>query len=150
MKPVHVNDQSIQQYIFDINNCDTSIIEHIHSCNICRKTADNYKLLSEDLKEQEIPILDFNLEERILKKITIQITQKKRSKEYTFISATITIAIGIILIFLNAFMQEFKNLFDTSNILTYFILCTSIIITTLLSIDIVRSFNIKMNKIKFS
>lgn len=150
MKTAHANDKSIQQYVFDLDNCDSDLVEHINSCNLCGKIAYSYRLLSKDIKEQESPILNSNLEDLIVERITNEIKQKQRTKKHPFVGAMIIIVIGIIAIILNTLITELKNLFDANSLSTYFIICIGVFMTILLSMDIVRSFNIKMNKINIS
>jgi len=147
MKTDHLNDQSIQRYIFNFDNCDTNIVEHINSCIICLEIADSYKLLSKDLKNLENPVLDFNLGDQILERITNQVEQRKRSKNYTYISAIVFIAIGVIAMMISAFKVELINQVDTNNMYLYLIISIGVFTTILLSIDSLRSFNLKMNKI---
>lgn len=150
MKTTHVDDQHIQQFIFDIDTCDNNVITHINSCDVCQEIADSYTLLSIDLKEQKAPVLSFNLEDRILQQITHQVEQEQRSKKYSFTGPIISIIFGIIAILSNTFIGELRNLLDLKDLSTYFIVSIGIFITTLLSIDVVRLFKSKMHKINFS
>jgi len=147
MKTDHLNDQSIQRYIFDFDNCDNSILEHIDSCEICLQIADNYKLLSKDLKNLENPVLNDNLGDLILEKITNKIEQKKSKKDYNYISAIVFIAIGVIAMMISAFKVELINQVETNNMYLYLIISIGVFTTILLSVDSFRSFNLKMNEI---
>lgn len=150
MKTTHPDDRSIQQFVFHLDTCDTDVVAHIKSCDLCRQVADGYNLLSIDLKEQEGPILDFNLEDLILEQILNQIEQEPLPKEYAFASPLIVIALGIIAILLNIFIAEFRDSVDADMLSTYFIMCIGLFVTLLLSMDVVRWFRSKMHKINFS
>lgn len=150
MKTTHADDQSIQQCIFDLDTCDNDIIAHINSCNVCQQVANSYKVLITDLKEQEYPILDFNLEDRILEQLPNQIEQEQPYKAYSLTGPLIVISIGIIALLTNSFIGDLKHLIGANKLSTYFIICIGLFITTLLSMDLVKLYKSKMNKINFS
>ena len=147
MKTVHLSDNEIQQYTFDLVNCGDTIIEHINSCDMCKNVSENYRLLSKAIKEQPEPQVAFNLADLVLDKLPSPIAQKT-TKDYS-ISFSIIISIGIVLMMVYALKSSLINLIDIKNITTYFIISIGVFVTALWSIDMVKSYNRKMNTINF-
>lgn len=150
MKTRHVTDPEIQQYIFDKTNCSHDTIQHINSCDVCMHIVDSYQLLSKELKQQNTPVLEYNLADKVLEKIAIPTQQKQHFKNYTAISAIICIAIGMLLILLDTLNSTTYVFFDIDKVSIYFISCIGFFITLLWSIDMIRTFNIKMTNIRYS
>jgi len=148
MKTVHLNDNDIQQYTFDFVNCGDIIIEHINSCKQCKNVSENYRLLSKEIKVQAEPELAFNLADLVMEKLPAPITQKP-SKDYT-LSLSIIIGIGVLVLMLYGFKSNLINLIEIKNISTYFIIALGVFVSGLFSIDMIRSYNKKINIINFS
>ncbi len=150
MKTIHPDDQSIQQFIFDKDHCDKNIARHINACQICQKMVAGYQELSTDFKAQEVPVLDFNLEDRVLRQITTQLEREKRSNRYFFAGPIVFIIIGIVAILSYIFIGEMKYSFGIEDLSIGFIICVGLLIVTLFSMDMMATYKSKMNKIDFS
>lgn len=148
MKTTHLSDKEIQQYTFDIDKCESIIIEHIEACEICKDIADSYQLLSKTLSEQPRPHLDYNLAERLLVKLPSK--NHKPLRDYTIISALIILCFGIIAIVLYSFKNSLNNFSEIKNLTTYFIVSVGVFIALLSSLEMIKSFNRKINTINFS
>jgi len=148
MKTTHLSDKEIQQYTFDINKCESIIIEHIEACELCKNVADSYQLLSKTLTEQPRPYLDYNLAERVLVKLPSK--NRKPLPDYTIISALIILCFGIIAIVLDSFKNSLINFGEIKNLTSYFIVSVGVFIALLSSLDMIKSFNRKINNINFS
>jgi len=148
MKTVHLSDNEIQKYTFDLVNCGDTIIEHINSCDRCKNVSENYRLLSKAIKEQPEPQVASNLADLVMEKLTSPIVQKT-VKDYT-ISLSIIISVAIVLMMLYGIKSSLINLIDIKNITTYFIISVGVFVTALWSVDMVKSYHRKMNIINFS
>lgn len=148
MKTRHITDKKIQLYTFDLDNCENIVIEHIDSCEICKNVSDSYLLLSKTLKEQPKPQLDFNLTELVLDKLPPK--EHKPLRDFTIISALIILGFGVIAIVLYSFKNRYINFVEIKNLTTYLIISVGVFIALLSSLDMIKSFNKKMNTIKFS
>lgn len=148
MKTVHLSDNDIQQYTFDFVNCEASIIEHINNCEPCKNASESYQLLSEGIKAQAEPQIVFNLADLVMEKLPAPIAQKP-SREYS-LSLSIIISIGIIIVMLYSFKSNLVNLIEIKNISTYFIIMIGVFVAGLWSIDMIKSYNRKINIINFS
>ena len=150
MKTTHADDRSIQQFIFDVDNCNNEIKAHIKSCDLCLEVANGYQSLAIDLKAQEYPVLDLNIEDVILELLTNPKEQEQARKAYSFAGPLIVIAIGIIALLANSLIGDLTYWIAPNKQTTYFIACVGLFIATLLCIDVVRIYKSKMNKMNFS
>ena len=149
MKTIHVSDHSIQKFAFDLSECEAEIVNHIHSCGECKKRVEGYLSLSNTIKEQTTPVLDFNLTELILDQLPL--SSKKESAYNYFIYFLILISIGVVAAALYFFKDTLVNLFsNTSAIPISFIISVAMLIVFALSIDLVRSFNKKVDMLNYS
>lgn len=148
MKMKHVNDHDIQQFAFDLSECKTEIIEHISLCKVCKMKVESYQSLSSVVKNQPDPIVEFNLSELVLEQL--EIAPKKKPIYSSFIYFLIILSIGIILISLYHFNGIFINLLDSSAITpAYFLISIVVLISFALGLDMVRSFNKKINMLNY-
>lgn len=147
MKTTHPSDHDIQQYIFDVSECTTVIIAHISSCSICKMRAERYVSLSHAIKEQPEPSFDFDVSERVLQQLVIA-PKKEPSYDY-FTYALIALSIGIVVFSLYLFKDIFMDLLTRSAALTYFIISIMLLISMVLCLDMLRSFNKKMNILNY-
>lgn len=148
MKTTHISDHDIQQYSFDLSECETEIITHMNSCVICKMRAESYQSLSYIIKDQPDPIFEFNLSEQVLKQLAI--SPKKKSLFNYFIYFLIILSIGVVVSSLYYFNEVFINLLSNSAAaLTYFIISVTILIYFVLSLDMFRSFNRKINMLNY-
>ena len=147
MKTKHVRDEQIQTYVFDLNNCENPVIEHINSCTDCKGLANDYQYLSEDIKALPEPGLDFNLTEKVLKKI-LQAKQKY-TQDYTRIGALFVLGSGIVAIVLHLVKSGNISLIETENFNTFFIAFVGLFIAVLWSLDMLKTFHKKMISINY-
>ncbi len=150
MKTTHVNDHDIQKFTFDLSECEAEIIKHIHSCSECKKRAESYLSLSITIKDQPEPVLEFNLTELVLDKIPLS---SKKESDYTyFIYFLIIVSVGVVVSSLYYFKGIFIDLFNNTNttaISTSFMVSVALLIIVALSLDLVRSFNKKINMLNY-
>ncbi|WP_109852020.1 hypothetical protein [Aquimarina sp. AU58] len=147
MKTQHPCDKDIQEYIFDTSNCSSDIIEHINSCEVCKKVSESYLLLSKELKSQPEPVLEFDLSELILDQLTFS---KKESIYNYMLSFIIIMSIGITFFTIYIFRDVFSNMFSANiTISNYFIVSITTIISLFLGFDMYRSYYKKINMLKY-
>lgn len=149
MKTIHVNDYDIQKFTFDLSECETKIIKHIHSCEECKMRVESYLLLSNTIKDETEPILDFNLTELVFDQLLL--SSKQQSIYNYFIYILIMVSIGVIASVLYFFKETLIDLFSNTTAITIsFIISVVILIAFALSLDLVRSFNKKINILNYS
>lgn len=147
MKIQHLCDKDIQEYIFDTSNCSSDIIEHINSCEVCKKVSESYLLLSGELKSQPEPVLDFNLTKLVLDRL---ILPKKEPIYNYLLSFIIIMSIGITFFTIYIFRDVFSNIFSANiTISNYFIVSITILISLFLGFDMYRSYYKKINMLKY-
>lgn len=148
MKMEHVNDRDIQQFAFDLSECKAEIVAHISVCKVCKMRVESYQALSNTIKNQPDPIVDFNLSEQVLEQL--EIAPKKESTYSSFIYFLIILSIGITVLPLYYFNDIFINLLDSSAITpTYFLISIVVLISFALGLDMVRSFNKKISMLNY-
>ncbi|CAL2108422.1 conserved hypothetical protein [Tenacibaculum sp. 190524A02b] len=138
MSTEHVNEIQIQQYVFDLDNCDKTIITHINSCEHCKSLVNEYKYLSNDLKELTKPSLDFDIASQILE----QLPEKKQSKPFISVnnSALVLLAIGVLAILIHTI----SNINIIESYSSYFIISIVFFITILSTIEMLQTFKRKL------
>ena len=148
MKTIHVSDFTIQQFTFDPSECEAEILKHIHSCGTCKKRAESYLSLSNTIKEQPAPVLEFDLTTLVLDQLPTSL--KKESAYNYFIYFLIAVSFGVVAVALYFFNESFIDLFsNTSAIPSYFMISVAMLILTALIIDNVKSFNKKINMLHY-
>lgn len=148
MKIVHLSDFDIQRFAFELSSCKAEIITHIGACAICKKKADNYLSISDTIKVQPEPVLDFDLSALVLEQLP---TLSKKESAYNYfiyflMALSTLVVVSAILYSKEAIVGLFRN---TSAIPTFFIVSTSLVILTVLGIDAMRSFNKKINLLNY-
>jgi hypothetical protein len=148
MKTTHVSDHDIQQFTFDLSECEAEIIKHIDSCGACKKRAEIYLSLSNTIKDQPDPVFEFNLAELVLKQLE---TSPEKQSVYTYIIYfLIMLSIGVVVSVLYFFKDIFIDLFsNTTAIPIYFIISVAMLISFTLGLDISRTFNKKINMLNY-
>ncbi|WP_106792655.1 hypothetical protein [Aquimarina sp. Aq78] len=147
MKMQHLYDKDIQKYTFDKSNCSSDNIEHINSCEVCKKVSESYLLLSRELKSQPEPELEFNLTELVLDRLAFS----KKEPIYNYMLCLIIImSLGAAFFTIYIFRDVFSNVFSTNiTISNYFILSIAILISLFLGLDMYRSYYKKINMLKY-
>lgn len=144
MKMIHATDTDIQTYVFDISNCETSILEHINSCNSCKKSASDYLLFSDEIKTGTIPTLEIDIDKILLPK-TIEVIQIKSVKNIHFhiISSAIIACISIVI-------WIFNSIIDIPINSTHLIISTAVFFVFIWCFDSYKSYQKKMKQLNFS
>jgi hypothetical protein len=69
MRPGHLSEDAIQQYVLDASSCETDIIEHSGSCEICKTRIANYRSLFAAILEQHTPAFEFDVAALVLSQL---------------------------------------------------------------------------------
>jgi len=148
MKTVHLSDFDIQRYAFELSACTSKIVTHIDTCYLCKQKVDSYLSISDRIKIEPEPVLDFDLSTLVLEQLP---TLSKKESAYNYfiyflmVLSTLVVAAAIIY-----FKESIVGLFsNTSAIPTSFIVSTSLLILIALGIDMMKSFNEKMNLLNY-
>jgi uncharacterized membrane protein YidH (DUF202 family) len=106
--------------------------------------------LSNTIKDQPEPVLEFNLTELVLDQLPLS---SKKESDYTyFIYFLIIVSVGVVVSSLYYFKGIFIDLFNNTNttaISTSFMVSVALLIIVALSLDLVRSFNKKINMLNY-
>lgn len=148
MKNVHLSDFDIQRFAFELSDCKTEIVSHINTCELCKQKADNYGSISDSIKVQPEPVLEFDLSALVLAQLP---TMSKKESAYNYfiyflMALSTLVVVGALLYFKEAIVGLFAN---TSAIPTSFIVSTCLLILTVIGIDTFRSFHKKMNLLNY-
>ena len=93
MRPGHLSEDAIQQYVLDASSCETAIIEHSGSCEICKTRIANYRSLFAAIHEQPRPTFDFDVAGLVLSQLQVR-TKELPGREwplYLLISAAFSL-----------------------------------------------------------
>lgn len=143
MTTKHLSDSDIQNFAFDQTECETKIVNHIQSCNICKKRVETYLSLSDAIKNQPQPITEFNVVALVMEKLPP--STKKVSVYVYFIYFTITASFGVVVSTLYLLFDVFKPV----TLPNYFIVSMALFILLVLSMDMLRSFNKNINRLNY-
>lgn len=137
----HLTDDEVQLYVADKAQCDLKIVQHIHSCEVCRSRVETYQLLIKGIEQQPQPSFDFNLSELVLNQLPPQSikTSNDRSLSWIFISIGIALITGASIYFGEYMSALFKS-FGTT-ILVYLMVVSAITIIAFLFIDLYKKYN---------
>ena len=150
MKPLHLDDKSIQEYVFAPENCDKEVVNHINSCAHCREIAAAYKTLASSLKEQEKPILNAVLEDKIMQLIMDQTSQKRPAAVYSLFGPLIVMALGLMALMISVLISDVNSFVTTERFSLYVIMGVGLCTTILLAIDTIKRHQYNMNEINIS
>lgn len=150
MKNVHLSDFDIQRFAFELSDCKAEIVTHIHTCERCKQKADSYRSISDGIKVQPEPVLDFDLSALVLEQLP---SLSKKESAYTYfiyflMALSTLVVVAAILYFKEAIVGLFANT-NTAAVPTSFIVSTCLLILTVIGIDTIRSFHKKMNLLNY-
>ncbi|MEL6811114.1 MAG: hypothetical protein AAFP76_07255 [Bacteroidota bacterium] len=145
MKTLHVTDEQIQTYVFDLKHCDNPVIEHINSCTHCKGLVREYQYISNAVQALPQPGLDFNLAQSVLEKVPQP--KQKHTPEYTRIGAWIILGLGVLAIGLNLVDSSPMGFMEREDFYVYFIGLVGLLIAVLWSLDLLKSFRKRMTAI---
>ena len=134
MKDRHLSDSEIQEYLLQENKLVTDISEHLQECEICRRTADQYKHIIEAVKRQEKAIFNFGLNELVMKRLPQKNPRLslKKSLIYSLLLVSFPVG-GLILFLISTNLSELMA--GTSKIFVY------LIITAIISLMLFQGFD---------
>jgi len=148
MKIKHLSDYDIQQFAFDSSECKQEVIKHMSSCETCKMRVESYSSLSYAIKNQPDPILEFNLSNTVLKQLETT-TEEKPYYSYS-IYFLIVLSIGVVISSLYYFKETFIDLFKSNSAISMsFIIIIIALISLVMILDMLRSFNKKINMLKY-
>jgi len=149
MKTMHLSDSDIQRFTFDLSKCDSEIIKHVHTCDVCKKRVESYQSISKSIQDQPTPVLEFNLTEMVLDHLPS--SHEKPTAINYLIYSLIMACLGVVCFVLYSFKDALIDLFSyTSTIVNYFIMSVAILVLIDLGLDMYRSFNKKLDLLNYS
>ena len=138
----HLTDDEVQQYVVDKQHCEVKIVEHIHSCEVCRTKVEVYRLMIKGIKQQPQPAFDFDLSKMVLQQLPSPKTRIANDKALVLIFGFMGIAFvgGAIYLF-----QSYFDLFEgIKTIFIYLIAITAITVLVYLLIDMYKKYQKEM------
>jgi hypothetical protein len=144
----HLTDSEVQQYVSQKANAGTAITEHIKHCADCKIKVEQYRLLFDGIKEQEKPVLDFNLADLVMAQLPVSEPAVANSNTFFYVIAFITIFIigALCYIFGNNLLDLFGGI---TPILTGLIITTVTSVLIFLCIDMYKNYQTKMQSLNF-
>lgn len=108
----HLTDDEVQQYVIDKQQCEVKIVEHIHSCDVCKTRVEVYQLMIKGIKQQPKPAFDFDLSATVLDRLPVPEPKTANDKLLTWIFIFICIGlIGIVSWFFRGYLDSmFKGI----------------------------------------
>ena len=145
----HLNDTEIQQFVLHEKDCDPDMLEHIRNCSPCLESAEQYKLLFREIKNQEAPDFDFNLAHLVMEQLP---TRKPKvlpeSSLWLFIAAIAVLPIlTVFLVSGNTLLVLLGNVAPLSVAL---IVITMLGILAFLSIDMYRKYQARIKALNLN
>ena len=136
----HLTDEEIQLYVIEKENDDENVVQHVHSCELCKAKVEAYQLLIIGIKQQPAPSFGFNLSELVLNKLPQSIkTSNDRLLSWIFISICIGLIGGASVYFSKYISALFKSFGTTS--LIYLLGVSAVTIISVLVFDLYRKYN---------
>lgn len=148
MSNVHCTEEEIQEYAISSNNCTLSIKEHMRVCSNCSSKAAGYSLLFKGIKEQERPLFDYNLAEAVLTELEVTAQQKPQGNIVISLLLFAALALSCVAVYL--FHTYLANLLrGITPLMVQLSLCSFIIVTILVSIDMYKTYQKKIKALDF-
>lgn len=149
MKPNHLTDTEIQQYVLQAADSNPAAIEHARHCESCQARAREYTLLFNAVGQQTRPAFDFDLPEIVMG----QLVQPKASPvsqslivfciwllSATFLGTTVFL-----------FWEQLTDLFiSRSSIVLYTAMTSAASLTIFLVMESYREFQGEMKQLNFN
>lgn len=144
----HVTDTEIQLFILEEGKCEVHIVEHIRHCSQCAIKAADYKVLFEEIEQQEKAIFDFPLADLVIEQLTPPQLQNGFDKVFLFVIALVGI------LFVSTVLYLFKDIllnpaWKIHPISTGLIITTVASVLAFLVIDMYRKYQKQMDAINF-
>ena len=148
MKPCHLSEMQIQQYVLDKANCEKVLTEHIGSCESCKARAANYQLLFCELKEQPKPAFEFNVSVLVLAKLPKQ--KKDASRRGLWLYILVFAAFGLIATPLYMLKEDIRKMLgNTLPAAIYLVVTTAVLIVAFQVVEIFRKYKRQLNAINY-
>lgn len=144
----HLNDEEIQQYVFQKTECNVDILDHIESCETCKIKAVQYNLLFEGIKQQDKPAFDFDIADLVVEQLPKP--RQKVSNDTSFWYLIILISIFSLSIIFYVLRHSLSDLFKgITLILVALVITTALCLFVILFIDMYRNYQTKMKTLNF-
>ena len=134
----HLTDDEVQQYAIDKQHCEVRLVEHIHSCELCRAKVEVYHLMIKEIKQQPQPAFDFDLSKMVLQQLPSSVSKVSNDKLLVWLF----VSIGIV--FIGGGLYFFQNYFDLFEgiraIFIYLIAITAVTVLAYLFIDMYKKY----------
>lgn len=128
MKTIHLSEEELQAYALDEQNCSKHITAHIDDCNVCKTKATAYRLVLDEIRHQPETTFNFDLAGLVMQQLPT--SRKKRSYNFPIIVLILTIGTAIYL-----FKKQLADLIGGLSMLNWLIFSASIVLFTLLLLD---------------
>ena len=138
----HLTDDEVQLYVDDKKQCDMSIVEHVHLCEECQTKIEVYQLLFTGIKQQPVPVFDFDLSTLVLQQLPLP---KQKTSDRSLLWMLVFVGIALVGAIAYYFQHSFAYLFEgISAIFIYLILITVVTVLIGLFIDMYKKYNKEM------
>lgn len=132
MKPIHLTDQQLEQYISEPSACDDDLLRHLQHCPQCRKAADAFRVFFSELKHQKEASFDFDLSLLVLNQLKQE--QPARANNWaTLILCLLLPGLGTPLVYFS--LTAIVNTNRTGTMVPWLIICSVILLFTGLGVD---------------
>ena len=149
MKPTHLTDTEIQQYVLHMADISTATVEHAQRCESCQARVREYTLLLNAVAQQTKPAFDFDLPEMVMSQLVKPKTSPVRQRLLAYFIWLVSAALLGTTVFL--FGKPLLDLFSSqSPIVLYTAMAFAGSLTAFLVIESYREFQDKMKKLNFN
>jgi len=138
----HLTDDEVQHYVVDKQHCEVKIVEHIHSCEVCRTKVEVYQLMIKGIKQQPQPAFDFDLSKMVLQQLPSLPSKVSNDKllVWLFVCTGIVFMGGVLY-----FFQSHFDLFEGLRaIFIYLITITALTVSAYLFTDMYKKYRQRM------
>ena len=136
MTSIHPNEIEIQTYALG-DTCGFNTIEHIKSCKECVARAANYRMLFEELSQQQPPVITFNLNQVVMSKLP-QPDPKPIIRNISLLVIAILVMLALVGVFFAAMPGISSVIAAVAPILLYLVATVTILVTGFLCFEMYR------------
>ena len=143
MKINHVNEIEIQQFVLNKDECEITVIEHIHHCQKCKTEVEIYELLFAEIKKEPNPVFECDIANLVMQQLPEKQNFSFEKYLITLLSGVSIIILSILIYFINKY---FPTVFSGISIIQFsLIMVTILLISLFIYIDMNKDYKNQMN-----
>lgn len=150
MKQTHLDDEYIQMLVLKELKIDSAQENHLKDCTRCAQKVRSYRTLMLQLGELDEPIVSFDIQGLVMNKVLKNDKSPSPIFPFSVYALLFIIACVIVYSFRIIGAEVMDLLSSTFNVLTFIVIPLSIMMMTVIVIQLIKDFQNKMKILNYS